>query len=73
MSVQAKPTGRQPWRAYAFIEEYPGAYRWPLTEVLCPECGQWAKQYGDVSVLSDDGHEHYLCVPCGQKVGEERE
>ena len=50
----------------SYEQEYPGAYRWPIYEVLCPECGHYVTNYGDVST-EIDGEEHYLCVPCGNK------
>jgi hypothetical protein len=61
----SEPLGPQPRRVYGHEQEYPGSYRWPLQEVLCPECGQWVRQYGDVSE-SFNGYEHYLCIPCGE-------
>ena len=48
-------------------QDYPGAYAWPVFEVLCPECGQWSREYGDVDQQQDDGEWHQLCAPCGAK------
>ena len=48
--------------------EYPGTVTWYDYEILCPECGKWCDDYGEVSTDDDDGDMHYLCNPCGEKV-----
>lgn len=69
IDVMPKPVvGKQEKVCVGHEQDYPGAYRWPIYQVRCPECGQMTKEYGDVSVLSEDGHEHLLCTPCGEEV-----
>lgn len=59
---------KQETRAYGFDQDYPGSYRWPRVEVVCPVCGKWVKEYGLVSQVEDDGTYQHLCVPCGEAV-----
>lgn len=51
-----------------YEQKYPGSYAWPIYEVLCPECGKWVKEYGEVDQQDADGDWHCLCIPCGDKV-----
>jgi predicted RNA-binding Zn-ribbon protein involved in translation (DUF1610 family) len=60
----------QPERTYGHEQDYPGSYRWPMVEVLCPECGKWTREYGEVSTLVGS-EEHYLCPKCGEFEEEE--
>jgi hypothetical protein len=57
-------------RVVGFDQDYPGSYRWPRIEVLCPVCGEWCGNYGDVDERQDDGSWRKVCVPCGEKVWE---
>lgn len=50
------------------LQEYPGAHVWYDYEVCCPECERFVKEYGDVTQTDNDGDEHALCVPCGDRV-----
>jgi Zn ribbon nucleic-acid-binding protein len=64
--IPKRPVGTQERARCGHEQDYPGAYQWPLYAVRCPECKEMVKEYGEVSVLSEDGHEHFLCVPCGE-------
>ena len=54
-------------RVVSHEQEYPGAYRWPICEILCPDCGLWvSKGYGEVDVLVD-GVWRPICSECAKK------
>jgi hypothetical protein len=61
-------SGPQQTSTYGHEQDYPGSYRWPLVEVLCPWCERWVREYGEYSTTID-GHEHYLCDECGEDEG----
>ena len=52
-------------------QEYPGTIPWYVYAVRCPVCKRMVTEYGDVSEVDSDGDEHYLCIPCGDKVWKE--
>lgn len=53
-------------RVIGHEQDYPGSCRWPIYAVLCPECQQWAKDYGSVTT-EIDGKEYALCEKCGDE------
>ena len=60
----------QPKRLIGHEQDYPGSYKWPIYEVLCPSCKKWVQEYGDVDELIN-GEWHMLCVPCGESPSDE--
>ena len=54
-------------RVIGYDQDYPGSYRWPIYEILCPECKKWSKDYGNVTVEIDD-EDIPLCEKCGDEI-----
>lgn len=52
-------------RVVGYDQDYPGGYRWPIYEILCPECGKWCREYGEVDILIN-GEWVPLCLECGR-------
>lgn len=55
-------------RVIGYDQDYPGSYRWPNYEILCPVCKKWKKDYGEVDEQQDDGSWRPVCIPCGNRV-----
>lgn len=53
-------------RIVGYEQEYPGAYRWPIYEMLCPVCNQWSKDFGDYQ-QKIDGVWVEVCQKCGEE------
>lgn len=57
-------------RAVRNLQEYPGACVWTDYESLCPNCGRWTEDYGEVDTkIGEDWYS--LCHQCGEKAIEE--
>lgn len=48
-------------------QEYPGAYAWPIFEILCPHCNKWSQDYGTMQTLVE-GQWVDVCGPCEEKI-----
>lgn len=63
--------GKQERKTIGYEQEYPGAYRWPIYAYKCPECGKFSKDGGDITLTSEDGHDHYVCDRCAEEIDKE--
>lgn len=44
--------------------------RWNDYEIKCVECGKWSREYGEVSIVDDNGDERDICNKCAAELTE---
>jgi len=49
-------------------EKHLGLSPWPIYEILCPECGKWSKEYGEMDVRDENNESVSVCNKCAAKL-----
>lgn len=49
-----------------YEQDYPGSYKWPIYQLICPLCKQQTNNYGTTE-QEIDGRWQYICDECAEK------